>query len=765
MFGGTRRLWLATVAFAAVALGVAVTMLWSGRSRVLQQRHAVGTSGPLNVVLITADTIGADMLGCYGNRDTETPRLDGLAKAGIVYENATTTAPLTLPAHTSIMTGAYPMSHGVRDNVGFYVRPNQVTLASILKHAGYATGAFVGAFVLDGRWGLGLGFDRYADDFDASDAAVVSPDSVRHQGEVVLGKALTWVGGVKQKPFFAWIHFYDAHAPYAPPEPYRTRYGHEKWGLYRGQVAHVDALVGQVLDWLDRNGLKDRTVVAFVGDHGESLGRHGEDSHGVLVYDATLHVPMIVRAPGDALSGRFESEVRTIDLLPTLLDLLGISVPASVEGQSLLGPTRNRVAYSESFNAKHEYGWSELRSLHTDSYHFIEAPRPELYDVHRDPEELNDLAAAKPDLLHGFERELDELVARDHADDDPLRSIDDASRRRLASLGYTDGGRSGPSGPRPVNPIDRIGSVNLLKQAEADLVGGRLDAAGEKAARVTASDPDAVAAYNILGNVALKKGEPRRALDSYQQALARNPEYRAALFNIAVAYYALKKPDAAVAAWQHLVRLDPRDIDARLRLAQLAAQAGDAPRASSLFQQLLSEQPQSAEAAEGLGTLALSRGDLQSAETYLTRAATINPALLDVHYDLGVVLHGRSDYAGAEREYRLEIAAHPDNVKAYHYLGLLYAQMNNFDGQLEAFQAVVRLDPSVAQAHFLLADALFEKQQLAAALDHVQRAIALDPNQQQPYLLLAAIEDKLGHTSERERALEIARSKAPQAGR
>jgi arylsulfatase A-like enzyme/tetratricopeptide (TPR) repeat protein len=765
MFRTRTRTAVASLAVAG-ALGLVVAARWSenrkDRREILARPRR---DGLLNVVLITADTLGADMLGCYGNREIETPHLDQLAKSGILFENATTVAPLTLPAHTSILTGTYPMSHGVRDNVGFYVKPNQVTLAGTLKAAGYATGAFVGAFVLDARWGLNQGFDRYVDDFDLSKAEVISPDMARHRGEDVLSHALQWVADTKQKPFFAWIHFYDPHGPYDPPEPYRTRYGSRPWGLYQGEVAHVDALVGQLLDWLDQNGLSDRTVIAFVGDHGESLGRHGENSHGVLVYDATLHVPLILRAPGNAARGRVNGQVRSIDLAPTLLDLLGVPVPPIVQGRSLVGVTTARVAYSESFNAKFEYGWSELRSLHTDSFHFIDAPRQELYDIRSDPDEQNNLAGSRPEVLRQFEHELAGLVAQDRTtsrDGQVPGVIDEASRQRLASLGYIGGRAPADRGRAPANPKDKIGLANLIKEAEADLVAGRLEAAAEKTGAVIGSDPDTLAAYNILGNVHLKKGEPAKALGAYQQALTKNPDYQPALFNVAAAYYKLHQPRAAAAAWQHLLELDPRDTDVLLRLGQVAAETGDREKATALFDQVLSVKPESAEAEEGLGTVALSNGDLQSAETHLTRAAGMNPTLVDVHYNLGMVFHGRGDLTRAEHEYRREVEAHPANVKAHHYLGLVYAQTDNFAGQLAEFQTVVRLDPNVAQAHFLLADALLQKNELTAALDHVERAIKLDPNPESPYLVLAAIEDKLGNQAAKERALAMARSRRSQ---
>jgi arylsulfatase A-like enzyme/tetratricopeptide (TPR) repeat protein len=715
---------------------VAVGALWwftAGRRDAGQSSTPVG---PLNVLLITADTLGADELGAYGNRDVATPRLDGLASSGVLFENATTVAPLTLPAHTSIMTGTYPMAHQVRDNGSHYVQGEQSTLAGVLKQAGYATGAFVGAFVLDSSWGLDRGFDRYVDDFDLSESALVSPDMVRHRGEDVVANARGWLEQVKGGRFFAWVHLFDPHAPYDPPEPFRSQYQSLPWGLYHAEVAHVDTLVGQLLDWLAQNQLAAKTAVVFIGDHGESLGRHGEQSHGFFVYDATIQVPFILRAPTLPSGRRVAAQVSSIDLMPTLLSALQIAVPPSVQGRNLLGlaagsPAESEVeVYSETYNPRNEYGWSELRSLRTESFHFIDAPRPELYDLKADPSEQRDLAGAQADQVGRYKRALDAFVARASkagAAEAGAPSSDSRTRERLAALGYVSGAAPRAAGGSSVDPKDKIHLVNLIKEAGADLKAERLDAALEKIQKVLAEDADILAAYNVLGNVHLKKGSRASALQAFQQAVKRNATYRPALFNVAVLYHELGRPADAAATLERLLALDPRDTEVLLRLGQLALERDDLKRAQPLFERVLE----------------------------------LDPAAEDAHYNLGSVFYRLGDLGRAEAEYRRETATHPRNVKAHHYLGLLYAQQNNYDGQLEAFQTVVGLNPDSAQGHFLLADALFQKNRAPEALPHIKRAIALDASQEQPYLLLAAIEDRLGNQPGKEQALRDARSRRP----
>ena len=342
-----------------------------------------------NLILITADTLRADKLSCYGNDSIDTPHIDRLAASGVLFENAATVTPLTLPAHSSIFTGTYPAYHGVRDNGGYYLGHEQTTLAEVLEENGWATGAFVGAFVLDSRWGLDQGFDRYFDDFDFSQFKELSLSSVERRGDAVLEAALEWMSSVRGRPFFSWIHFFDPHTPYDPPEPYRTRY---EESLYDGEVAFVDDLVGRLMSWVHRAGLHEETVVVFVGDHGEGLGQHGESEHGFFVYDSTMRIPFILRSPYyDLEPRRVAAQVSAIDLMPTLLDLLDLSQPSSLQGQSLRALAEGEetdpglLAYSESYYPRNHYGWSELRSLRDGELHFISAPEPELYDVRADP--------------------------------------------------------------------------------------------------------------------------------------------------------------------------------------------------------------------------------------------------------------------------------------------------------------------------------------------------------------------------------------------
>ncbi|NUR54553.1 MAG: sulfatase, partial [Acidobacteria bacterium] len=316
-------------------LVTAAIAMFAGRPRHVVSRGAdFGTlprgvdRSALNLVVVTLDTTRADRIGAYGRAHAGTPQFDALAAEGVVFDHASTSAPITLPAHSSIFTGRFPPQHGVRDNGGYFLNENEQTLAEVLKARGYATGGFIAAYVLDSKWGIAQGFDTYFDDFDLSKYRVFSMGNIQRPGNEVVDRALPWIDQHRGAPFFAWVHLYDAHSPYAPPEPFKTQFAGD---LYQGEISFADAQVGRVVQFLRDRDLLDRTVIVVIGDHGESLDDHGEQGHGFFVYESVVHVPMIVRAPFSAMQRRRVADpVRSVDVMPTVLDLLGVPEPANV---------------------------------------------------------------------------------------------------------------------------------------------------------------------------------------------------------------------------------------------------------------------------------------------------------------------------------------------------------------------------------------------------------------------------------------------------
>jgi choline-sulfatase len=374
-----------------------------------------------NILLVTLDTTRADRIGAYGYGAAQTPRLDGLARRGVLFERALSAAPITLPAHTSLMTGAYPFTHGVRNNGTFSLGDTVPTLATTLQAAGYRTAAFVSAFVLDRRFGLARGFDVYDD-----------RAPLERRGDRTAAAACEWLDAraADPAPFFVWLHLYDAHDPYDPPPPFREAFAGRP---YDGEIAFDDQAIGSVLDRLERIGRLPATIVAVVADHGESLGEHGEDTHAVFIYESTLRVPMILAGPARLPAGRHvKSTVRGIDLAPTLLDLARQPPLRGAQGQSLMPLVEGTSAaaapvsaYSESYFPLLYMNWAPLRSIQDERWKFIDAPAPELYDLQHDPMEQTNLAARRADRRRR---------RPDRGADDRQRDSSEAGRARLCGV-------------------------------------------------------------------------------------------------------------------------------------------------------------------------------------------------------------------------------------------------------------------------------------------------------------------------------------------
>src|SRR3954471_23334765 len=342
-----------------------------------------------NVVVITIDTLRADHLGCYGYKQIHTPAIDGLAGDSLRFERAYTSVPVTLPSHSALFTGTYPTFSGMHDFAANKLGPGQPTLASVLKEHGYTTAAVIGSAVLDSRFGLNRGFDFYYDHFDFNRLQESNLEEMERPGNLVADVTLDWLARNYQKKFFLWMHLYDPHYPYRPPAPYEAEY---KDRPYDGEIAFADAQVGRLINFLKQKGLYKNTIIVLSGDHGESLGEHGEQTHGFFIYNSTLHVPLIIHTPGGVSGKNAATLVNLADVMPTILEALKIPVPSQVQGQNLLKTvdakgSEARNLYAETFLPRIHFNWSELRGVETDNYHFIDAPKPEFYDLSKDPGE------------------------------------------------------------------------------------------------------------------------------------------------------------------------------------------------------------------------------------------------------------------------------------------------------------------------------------------------------------------------------------------
>jgi arylsulfatase A-like enzyme len=462
---------------------------------------------PKNVLLITIDTLRADHLGCYGYPRATSPNIDAWSKEGTIFTNATAAVPLTLPSHSTIMTGEYPFAHGVRDNGGFYLDNKWKTIAEVTRAAGMHTGGFISAFVLDRRWGIAQGFDEYFDNFELSKFKMVSLDSVQRRGDETLSHAISWLDRNKDSRFFAWIHFYDPHTPYDPPEPFNTEFQQYPYGLYDGEIAYTDNLVGRIHEYLQKNNLLSNTLVILTADHGESLGEHEESAHGYFVYDATTHVPLIIWKPGEE-PRKIADQVRSVDLYATICDALGIKPGQPGPGTSLVPLIQGRtlpeklLAYSESYYPKFHYGWSELKALRTPDYKYIDAPRKEFYRLSEDAQEKFNLYPQDKRRAGGFEISLANLV-KSNGEPSAPQAVDNDSLEKLQALGYIGSYVNAPrdSGEALADPKDKIRLYNLVKIAQSFSSEDKNSEAMSRIREVLVEDPKILEAHLVLGNL------------------------------------------------------------------------------------------------------------------------------------------------------------------------------------------------------------------------------------------------------------------------
>ncbi len=554
---------------------------------------------PRNVVLISVDTLHAGHLSCYGYRGIETPNIDRLALEGVVFDNAATSVPLTLPAHASIFTGRNPLRHGVVDNYTSTLREEEETLAEVLEADGYATGGFVGAYVLDSSWGTAQGFDVYFDDFDTRGPELQSVEANTRSGDEVLERALPWLRRQDEDPFFLFIHFFDPHMPYDPPEPYRTNCDKDLVSCYDGEIAFVDSLVGKLVSELESLGVLDESLLILLGDHGESLGDHGESTHGFFLYDSTVRVPLIVKGPGIPASERVQAQVRTVDILPTVLDLLGLASRSNLDGVSLrpllFDPEEDPelLAYIESRYPQLHFGWAPLGGLRSSSYKFVDAPRRELYDLSVDPGETRNLAEERPDVAEELASKL-EMIRGDVTPTKREPHLPDPETvERLRALGYVTSTAATPNATSLEDlddPKDKIDLFNRLADARVARQRDDTETALELLLSVVEEDPNVMLAHLTLGNVYLDTGDYKKAVTSFQTVLDGNDENVEALLGLGQAHQRAGEYREAAEALERCLEIDPRGSDAVRSLVEVRLAMGEGRQAESLIRDLGAEE-------------------------------------------------------------------------------------------------------------------------------------------------------------------------------
>jgi tetratricopeptide (TPR) repeat protein len=611
-----------------------------------------------------------------------TPHLDALSARGVMFAQATAQVPLTLPSHASIMTGEYPTLHGVRDMEGFVLDKSHATLASITQGNGFATAAFLGSRVLAKDFGLANGFTFYDDIMgNQTEEDNLAGVFAERRAALVTERALQWLKENGQRRFFLWAHYFDPHAPYDPPEPYKQNYARDP---YSGEIAYTDEQVGRLLDGLEQMGLKSRTLVAVFGDHGESLGEHGELTHGVFLYDSTLRVPFILAGP-EVPRGKVINElVRSIDVMPTLLAFLDLPPGPRVQGVSLWpliqqgSHVRSNYSYAETLYPRTYMGWSELRAMRTDTWKLIVAPHPELYNLERDPGENHNLISNFPAEAGQLQKKLWEVAGEQGRREKLVTSpVDRKTLRVLESLGYLSGGRSRgiQLGTPAPDPKDRVEVLKILSRVEGSLNSKDYARAARLMEQGLRLDPTNPRSHLYLAAAYEHTGQYERAIQVLQHALDVKVETDRIYMRLGIDYLQLHRLDKAVDAMERASVLNPTDLNNLRNLGMAYLQLGRVDDAERVFRAITARNDRHADAHNGLGLVAVQRGDAQTARREFEKAVEVNPREVKSLLDLGILYQQTGN-----RE------------QALHYLELFISKVpqGQFTDQLPAVREAIR---------------------------------------------------------------------------
>jgi arylsulfatase A-like enzyme/Flp pilus assembly protein TadD len=617
----------------------------------------------LNLLLVTIDTMRYDRMGCSGYSGIETPNLDSLARRGVLFENAVTHTPLTAPSHASIFTGLYPMGHKVRDTGGFILDPSHRTLAAILRPQGWDTAAFVGSSVLKRHFGFDQGFAVYDDEMPKAGSDKVGSENAARRAGVVVDRAIRWLDSRAGNPFFLWVHVYDPHSPYNPPSPFREKY---RGRLYDGEISYTDQQLGRLFAAVAKGSAAKQTLIAVLSDHGEGLGDHGEYYHGVFLYESTLRIVFLLAGPGVPAGLRVRQQARTIDLLPTVLDLMGGRAPDGLPGTSLTPafsgkdvPTQ--YSYMETLYPKINMGWAELRGIRTNQWKYIRAPLPELYDLLQDPGEKANIARSHSAEVLQLEARLKAVIGSDQVEKVQTTMVDPLTMEQLKSVGYL-GGASGNEyslAGTGVDPKDRVEVLKLLYLAvspDSRTPSSQHIPLLQKALLKDTSDPTI---YFYLGEQYRAAGRIAEAINLYQQGIRYGLRNAWLYSRLGYLYLQQGNRDEGISYYEKAAQLNPSDSECLNDLGMAYLEAGKVAEAERAFKWSLTTGNESALAFNGLGLVAIQKQDVAAARGYFEKAVHRDPDLLEARLNLGRAYKILGDIPRARATFEAFIAKAP----------------------------------------------------------------------------------------------------------
>jgi arylsulfatase A-like enzyme/cytochrome c-type biogenesis protein CcmH/NrfG len=709
-----------------------------------------------NVILITIDTLRADYLSCYKKGTAQTPNLDQLALEGIRFEQCIAQNPLTLPSHTSILSATYPLHHRVRDNGGLRA-PEQLELISeVLKKEGMTTSAFIAAYVLHSKWGLNQGFDHYSDDFDLTRFKLTGT-VLEKRAEIVLEDARKWISAHKEEPFFSWIHLFDPHADYEPPPPYDKKYPDNP---YAGEVEYTDAQLGRFFKFLKEQGLYENSLIIVTSDHGEGLWDHGERSHGFFVYGSTVRVPLIIRAPERFPVKTVNRMVELVDIAPTILDFLGVDIPKSYQGASLLPLTedpqssdwKKETAYAETYYPRLHLGWSHLQALYHKNWKYIRAPKEELYNIEEDSSEANNQITQHPDKKKNLKNRLVQFIASrsKHAISQVKNlELDPADKQRLESLGYiTSRAAAVPDTkgelPDPKDKVDFFETFDNARMLMRKSKFAEVIAIMEKTLEKETGNVDAMM---LLGVANSKHGFPGKAIPLMYKVLESKPDYNDAMVNLVNSLFATGKTDLAIKEAKRFLVLSPEDYVLLNLMGEAYLLKEQYKEALKHLTRSLEIEPRNSKALLAIGEVYLEQKNYARSRTYIDKALDIYPKMHKAYFLLGRIEEERGYPDLAMKHFRKELEHFPGNYIAVFHLAELLKKSNRYAEAIPLYRRALDGNPSFKLPYFMIANYYMESGiNLQEAIDLCKKGIGIQPHDESTlfgYFILTNVYAKL----------------------
>jgi len=730
----------------------------------------------LNVLLLTIDTLRADRVG-YSGFNIETPHLDSLAFGGARFMNAVCQVPLTLPSHASILTGTNPPFHGIKNNGPYYLDEKITTLAEILKKNDYLTAAFVAAFPLDSQLGLDQGFDIYDDQYNTPE--YLKPHGPQRLAEDVFKSAAHWLKKNHNEKFFIWVHYYDPHDPYLPPPPFDKKY---KDHLYEGEIAYTDVYVGKLIALLEEKNISQKTLIVVVGDHGEDLFEHNEPGHGIFLYDTTLKVPLIYNCPGLIQNGiEINKQVRTIDILPTILEIIKIDIPKFNQGRSLIPLMEGKKlkdaeeSYAETYFPLISNGWSELKAIRINNWKYIQAPKPELYNLKNDPKESNNLFTANNKIALNLKKRLIKLEEEiSMHQKSSVRELTQEAKEKLMALGYISGKVPEDIGKKErSDPKDKILIINKISQGVNFSRQGNLEEAEKIFLDVKKQDPQNPMVLCSLGNIYKKRKEWNKAIEILEEAIKENssdlesyhhlavcyfennkidkaidiakialslhPDYLKSLLFLASAHKSTKQIKESLIYLEKAIQVDPTNLAIKLEYAETLASNKQYKKAIDTLNNMIRQEPTFSLSYLSLSTVYEKTGQLDKAIEILERAVALKMTDSKILNRLGQYLQKANQFERSVEILRTAIDKNPDDPDALNYLGINYMHSGQYNKAIDLFNKVISLDKSKASAYNNLGSVYLKMKKYDLARQQFREAIRYDSTLGGPYNGLGVI--------------------------